>query len=128
MIWTSCYGRWRLFPKGCLRAAVSLKVPKGNAFDVRILPFAPDQFLLCGIRNGTLDELEYAERYTALLESRDGAFRAAERLRKMQDAGRCAVLLCWEAEGFCHRHVLADWLGVGWNLDVRELGRASLSA
>lgn len=125
MIWTSCYGRWRLFPKGCLRAAVSLKVPKGNAFDVRILPFAPDQFLLDGIRSGALDEQEYAERYLALLESRQGAFLAADRLRKMKDRDRSAVLLCWEAEGFCHRHLLADWLNRGWNLGVKEIEKSS---
>lgn len=121
MIWTSCYGRWRLFPEGCLRAAVSLKVPKGNAFDVRIAPFAPDQALLDGIRSGTISTAEYAKRYLSLLESREGAFIAADRLRQMDESGRSAVLLCWEADGFCHRHLLAKWLNIGWSLDVREL-------
>ena len=120
-VWTSCYGRWRKFPQGCVRAAVSLKVPSQKAYDVRIVPFAPTLDLVEGSKNGTVSAEEYARRYLRLINSREGAFKAADRLKQMDGQGKTAVLLCWEAEGFCHRHILADWLNAGWGMDVQEL-------
>lgn len=120
-VWTSCYGRWRRFPSGCIRAAVSLKVPSPNAYDIHVKPFAPTLELVEGAKDGSVADAEYARRYLQLLESRENAFKAADRLKKMHFDGSEIVLLCWEAEGFCHRHLLADWLRVGWGLDVQEL-------
>ena len=118
---TSCYGRWRKFPQGCIRAAVSLKVPSQNAFDIRIAPFAPTLELVEGSKSGAMDNAEYARRYLLLLQSRKNAFKAADRLKKMDIEGKTVVLLCWEANGFCHRRILAQWLNAGWEMDVPEL-------
>lgn len=120
-VWTSCYGRWRRFPQGCIRAAVSLKVPSQNAFDIHVKPFAPTLELIEGSRSGAVDNDEYARRYLLLLQSRNNAFRAADRLKKMDAEGKTVVLLCWEANGFCHRRILAQWLNAGWKMDVSEL-------
>ena len=38
------------------------------------------------------------------------------------DLGDDAVLLCWEKPlSFCHRHIVADWLGGNLGIEVTEL-------
>lgn len=36
--------------------------------------------------------------------------------------GEYAILLCWEAKGaFCHRRIVAEWLGHELGIEVQEL-------
>ena len=82
MIWTSCYGHWRWFPEGCIRAAVSLQVPKESSFDIHIKPFAPT-WELVQLGKSKEDRPRWTREYLALLDSRESAFVAAQKLKKM---------------------------------------------
>ena len=121
MIWTSCYGHWRWFPEGCIRAAVSLKVPDSNSFDIHIKPFAPTLDLV-QLGKAKTDKMRWTREYLALLDSRESARQAAEKLREMSFNGKNIVLLCWEADFMdCHRRLLAKWLEVAYGMTIPEL-------
>lgn len=41
-----------------------------------------------------------------------------------EELGENAVLLCWEREGeFCHRHIVAKWLGDSLGINIKEFER-----
>ena len=126
MIWTSCYGRWRWFPDKCIRAAVSLQVPKENSFDVHIKPFAPTWELVQLGKSGE-DRPRWTREYLALLDSRESAKQAADKLKELTLAGKNVILLCWEADHLdCHRRLLAKWLEVGWGMEIPELQKSNI--
>ena len=121
MIWTSCYGHWRWFPEGCIRAAVSLQVPKETSFDIHIKPFAPT-WELVQLGKSKEDKIRWTREYLALLDSRESASIAAQKLKELSLKGRKIVLLCWEADHLdCHRRLLAKWIEVGWGMEIPEL-------
>jgi len=37
-----------------------------------------------------------------------------------EELGENAVLLCWEKDGFCHRHLVADWLQEKLGIEIKE--------
>lgn len=37
------------------------------------------------------------------------------------ELGEDAILVCWEKEGFCHRHLVAEWLNLSLGVIVKEI-------
>lgn len=93
--WISYYSNPRLaeVPKA-QQVAISRGVPR-NYGGRRILSLAPTWEML---------KRHYSrEEYDGLLAKLDPKALA-------RYAGDNAVLLCWEKDGICHRHWVADWL------------------
>ena len=39
-----------------------------------------------------------------------------------KELGESAVILCWEApDKFCHRHIVAEWLSLSLEIEVKEI-------
>lgn len=96
-----------------LYVRVSASVPKwffGRSVTVESL--YPSWELINGYKSGTLSEQEYTKRYKEQLSNLD-----KESIRRLleDEAGALGcttiVLLCWCGRGFCHRHLLNEWLG-----------------
>ena len=61
------------------------------------------------------DEAAYRGYYSAIV------LRHLSPSRVLAELGSDAVLLCWEKPGgFCHRRLVAEWLGATLGLDVPE--------
>ena len=89
--------------KGDKGVAISRSVPKG--WKGRRYPaLAPTEELLEKWKAGMLSEDEYT-----LIYHRD-VLSKLNRERVIWDLGKDAVLLCWEITGFCHRHIVLEWL------------------
>ena len=75
----------------------------------------PKWELVNGLKQGFLTREEYTEKYQEQLArvSRERIIDILEDLSNMYD-DKPLVLLCYENKsGFCHRHILAAWLGLG---------------
>ncbi|WP_040517269.1 hypothetical protein [Gordonia neofelifaecis] len=72
----------------------------------------------------TLDEPEYRTRYMAMLDARRDTIRAE--LDAFHSAGQPVCLLCHcnlaKPGAWCHRRLLAEYLGTAFGLTVPELG------
>ena len=62
----------------------------------------PTETLLKDYKNGKVNEDEYYDIYMSMLEKMnvDNCYKVFN--------GK--VLVCYEKEGFCHRHIIKDWL------------------
>lgn len=104
--------------KKCMReyALVRISVSMPSWFPVN-LPGIPELYpgwdLVNGIKNGSITQEQYTQRYREHLATLNkGAI--ISRLKQISNAyGKdTVILLCWEAPNkFCHRHLVAEWLG-----------------
>lgn len=76
-------------------------------------PLAPPWRLVVSYQKGEIDKYQYEEVYNKQLNNLNA-------LKVREDLGDNAVLLCWEAKGFCHRHLVANWLKK-FGIEVDEL-------
>lgn len=76
---------------------------------------APSWDIFSKWKNGEIDNDGYVERYIPERLERLNKTELKERLLLIENP----ILLCYEKEGFCHRHVLADWLR-DMGLEVEE--------
>jgi Protein of unknown function, DUF488 len=75
-----------------------------------------------GLFNAGLEEPEFTRRYRARLDRRGS--RVLAELAELREGYGDLVLLCFEAPGtFCHRLVLAEWLGEHLGEPVEEVTR-----
>lgn len=89
-------------------AHVKEMIRNGRAFEYRKL--FPGWDLLNAYKAG-LSEAEYVIRYKAMLSTldKDTVLREITALAP----GKNIVLCCWEPKGkFCHRQIVAEWLGL----------------
>lgn len=117
-IYTSYFANWRNFPEGSLKIGVTRFPPAYWKDEINIENLAPSVETLRQYQNKFLDEYIFKQLYVRELEDRglqaDGVRRILNDLAKDRDI----VLCCYEKpEDFCHRHILAEWLGE----DVKEL-------
>lgn len=83
---------------------------------IRLTQLAPTYDTLNRYKGGLLDEEHYKDEYLAYLSSVD----VQGVLRPFKDDK--IILLCYEkSDSFCHRHLLAKYLGNKFGLDVKEL-------
>lgn len=118
-VYTSYYAKISRNPMGLVPVSISTSTPTWFPWiteEIRCL--VPGWELVNGIKTGSITQEEYTERYKEKLASlsKDAIW---EQLKSISEANGCRdlVLLCYEKVGdFCHRHLVADWLG-----DVDEL-------
>jgi hypothetical protein len=73
-----------------------------------------------GLFNADLDESEFRRRYRHRLHRQTG--RILQELRELREGYGDLVLLCFEPPGvFCHRRILAGWLGERLGEEVPEV-------
>lgn len=110
MIYTSYYARAKAFPN-LVHIRISTSAPKWYPFETKCIPeLYPGFDLVNGLKTGEITEAEYDQKYKEKLAKLDKAtiMKKIEALAGEKDA----VLLCYEKDGdFCHRHMVAEWLG-----------------
>lgn len=77
--------------------------------------FAPALSTFTKYKNGEYNEFQYMEEYIPKLEKQDKA-----EIKQQIESVENPILLCYEKEGFCHRHLLADWLEANFSYVVEE--------
>lgn len=97
--------------------SISANAPAFYSGD-KYLALAPSWELIRAYKSGQVDESGYVEWYMRLLKDR--------KLIPQQVADNLAeesILLCYEKSGdFCHRHIVAEWLEAGADVEVTEVG------
>lgn len=79
--------------------------------------FGPSWELVQKTKSGQLTHQQFAQQYLVELQQR--GLTPQEVVDRLPDG---AILLCYEApEDFCHRHILAEWLQQGADVQVYEL-------
>lgn len=105
-------GQW---PDGAYPIGITRFPPK-TWYGVNWSALAPSEELLRSYQNKQIDEYIFKLRYIKELEDKLLTPEAVRReLEKISDTvlgGGDIVLCCYEKpEDFCHRHILAEWLG-----------------
>ena len=102
---TSYFGNWRKWPKDYQPIGITNRPPPTWNGD-NIKELAPSDNLLYNYKHGNYTEHMFSMCYLNELNSK---FTPEQILAKLPD--KC-ILLCYEKAGdFCHRHLLAEWLG-----------------
>lgn len=101
MIYTSYFANYRKFPEEATPVSIALHPPAHWRGENNLL-LAPDYLLLNDWKAGKLTIVEYTKRYIALLDAMP--ITVTKILTKYDEENR--ILLCYEKEGFCHRHLL----------------------
>lgn len=113
-VYTSYYAKMSRDLHGMVPVAISTSVPAWFPWiteNLRIL--VPGWDLVMGIKDGRITEEQYRERYKAKLAGIDKE-KVWKDLKNIsaRNGNRDVVLLCYEKAGsFCHRHLVAEWLG-----------------
>lgn len=77
--------------------------------------FAPSWDIFSSWKKGQIDNEEYTNRFCEEILSKLNFIDIKQKL----DIICNPILLCYEKEGFCHRHIVADWLRF-YGLNVKE--------
>ena len=116
MIYTGYYAKIKTYlDNGLIPIAISGEAPiwyKGLHW--RFL--APSYDIFYKWKSGLIDDKGYVDRFIPeRLEKLDKS-----NLKQQLQAISNPILLCYEKDGFCHRHIVADWIKQNLNLDVKE--------
>lgn len=112
-LYTSYYARSGTHPNAVAISIISPGFYKGKKY----LKLAPTWDLLKAYKSGQVDDKGYTEWYLRLLNERN---LTPEQVVAELEEG--SVLLCYEGPGkFCHRHVVAEWLEAGADVEVTEI-------
>lgn len=109
MIYTSYFGNWRKWTNKAIPISIARSTPvgfKGTCYK----KLAPSSELLKDWQNHKINEEEYTRRFYAELSKLD----KNEIIQELTELapGYDIVLLCYEKKNdFCHRHLVAAWLG-----------------
>ena len=115
-IYTSYFAKWREFPSGSLAFGIT-RFPPMYFTGINIANLAPSSNLLYNLKNHQIDEFVFKQKYIQELEDKGLTSKGVRRLFEDIAADHDLILCCYEQTGeFCHRHILAEWLG-----DVEEL-------
>lgn len=96
---------------GLKPVSIARVTPQGMYNVPCLVELAPSYSLIQAIKTGAITEEEYTEAYKRMLSKLD----KQEILSKLSEFGdpNKLVLCCYEKpEDFCHRHIVADWLGI----------------
>lgn len=110
-VYTGCF--FKEYP-GAVKVSIARSEPTffGEIFTIKDL--APGRKLLQDYKARIIGIPEYKQRYRdevlAKLNKND-VLRAAE-LASVTFGGQDVILCCWEKTGFCHRQLVAEWLGI----------------
>lgn len=106
-IYTSYFNN-RDLPKDFVRISIARFTPKWEKCPV-FLECAPSIRLLNEYKNEEIDRFQYRRRYTDENLSKLHYTEFMEKIKNVSKE-RPVVLLCYEKDGFCHRHLLSEWL------------------
>ena len=116
--------------KGYLAVAISLMLPRWATpyVDHRVHSLAPTQAILDTLP----DEIEYTRRYKeeilGKLDPKKVYDEEIAHYAKIRGKDK-VVLLCYEnADKFCHRHIVADWLNESLGTDITEIRKDELTS
>lgn len=105
MIYTSYFGNWRNFPPGAKTIAITRWPPKYYQGE-KELRLAPSENLLTEYKCGNVSP----ELFTKLFQHYLNRLDKSEFLAAW--GNQDVILLCYEKPNeFCHRHIVADWIG-----------------
>ena len=110
MIYTSYFGRLKNFPDNFEPICIARWKPKWYNGKVLLALTPPEQLLRwwrASDKNETSCE-RYIRWYKQSVLNRYNP-RAIERLVKYIAGDKIPVLVCFEKEGFCHRHIISKW-------------------
>ena len=114
IVYTSYFVRQKKVP---FPIAISRIVPP-NFHGTTYTQLAPTRELEEGYYNGRIDSELYTREYYRLLANR--SLTPTLVLRQLPFT---ATLLCWEKPyEFCHRHLVAQWIGNAVGIEVKEFG------
>lgn len=110
-IYTSYFANWRNFPTDALAFGITRFKP--SYWDkVNIENLAPSESLLRQYRNKQIDEYMFRRKYFQEIEDRGYTPKFVRDSLNEVAKGRDIILCCYEKpDDFCHRHLLAEWLG-----------------
>ena len=116
MIYTGYYGRIEEYEEaGLTPIAISGLAPcwyEGYHWKF----FAPSLDIFTKWKNGEIDDQGYVNRFIPEILEKIDKDKLKEQLESIEDP----ILLCYEKEGFCHRHVVAEWIQENLGLEVKE--------
>lgn len=117
MIYTGYYAKIEDYKKAGLTCiGISGIVPDGILVDRHWRFFAPSKDIFYSWKCGRITDEEYAQRF---LVERLNKLDKNKIKQELDCIGSC-ILLCYEKEGFCHRHLVAQWIEATFYMPVRE--------
>lgn len=116
---TSYFANYKNYD-GYLRFSVA-KFPPPNSYDINLFCLAPSMYLLQSYKDGKISEEEYTKEYLNQLDEFRKHIDVFVQNLKHSLKDDKIVLLCYEKNGFCHRHILADYLNKNYGFNITEL-------
>lgn len=110
-IYTGCF--FKEYP-GAVKVSIARTEPKSFDGVDTIKALAPTRQLLQDYKAGRVNVPEYTRRYKEEVLSqvkKEDILRVAYSIGKWRK-GQDVILCCWEKTGFCHRQIVAEWLGI----------------
>lgn len=101
MIYTSYFGNLRKLPKGIYYSVARYTPYIEGVYHLKKL--APPSIMLSRYKNNTLSKRDYIINFRDILNN-------TEIPKEFKKNNQDIFLLCYEKEGFCHRHIIAQWL------------------
>lgn len=115
-IYTSYFANWRHFPKDAVPIGITRFKPK-SWNGINLVSLAPSDKLLRQYKNKYVDELMFKMMYYQELKERRLTPEFVRETLETAVGNKDVILCCYEKKGdFCHRHLLAEWLGGGEEL------------
>lgn len=116
MIYTGYFAKTEDYKKaGLTPIGIAGKAPDFYE-GVELKKFAPSWDIYSAYKYGNLNEFGYVERY---IKERLNILDKQE-VKQQLLSYENPILLCYEKDGFCHRHILADWIEMNLGLVVKE--------
>lgn len=116
MIYTGYYDKTEEYEQaGLTPIGISGQVPCWFEW-YRFPFFAPSLDIYTQWKNGQISEDGYTERFIKERLNILDKDNTKQKLLMIDNP----ILLCYEKEGFCHRHIVAKWIRDNLNLEVEE--------
>lgn len=115
-VYTSYYKKIEEHAHCCVPVRISIGKPKYLMYELKeVIPEVYPNWdsLVSPYKNGLISDDEYVELYKAQLQ-RLNKERILQKLKDLyEEYVKPIVLLCYCGPGkFCHRYILAEWLGI----------------
>ena len=111
-MFTGYFAQYKFYKEhGLQPVSISRVTPQGMPYFPSLPELAPSYDLIRGIKEGRLTQEEYTTAYKEHLSK----LRKEDILARLSEIGDLSklVLCCYEKpHDFCHRHIVADWLGI----------------
>lgn len=116
MIYTGYYAKTQDYiEEGLTPIAISGKAPIWfEGLHWKFL--APSWGIFSKWKDGVINDFGYLERFNNEILSKINKEDLKQTLLQIKDP----ILLCYEKEGFCHRHIVADWIENNLGMRVDE--------